>query len=79
MQVYDGTQGWKLRPFLNRHEVETMTAEELKHTAQRLYSGYTVTDVPEPTKPDQAVEISMRRGKILSCQFATGTLPGRSR
>src|SRR5215469_9383579 len=22
IQVYDGTQGWKLRPFLNRHEVE---------------------------------------------------------
>lgn len=30
VQVYDGTQGWKLRPFLNRHEVEKYTAEELK-------------------------------------------------
>ena len=30
VQVYDGTQGWKLRPFLNRHEVENYTADELK-------------------------------------------------
>jgi hypothetical protein len=30
VQVYDGTNGWKLRPFLNRHEVEKFTPEELK-------------------------------------------------
>jgi len=30
VQVYNGTQGWKLRPFLNRHEVENFTPEELK-------------------------------------------------
>lgn len=29
-QVYDGTQGWKLRPFLNRHEVENFTKDELQ-------------------------------------------------
>jgi hypothetical protein len=23
LQVYDGTQGWKVRPFLNRHQVES--------------------------------------------------------
>jgi hypothetical protein len=28
--VYDGANGWKLRPFLNRREVEPFTAEELK-------------------------------------------------
>ena len=33
IQVFDGTNGWKLRPFLNRHEVEPYTAEELKATA----------------------------------------------
>src|SRR4051794_1280817 len=33
VQVYDGSQGWKVRPFLNRHEVETFTAEELKTAA----------------------------------------------
>jgi hypothetical protein len=30
VQVYDGTHGWKLRPFLNRHQVENFTPEELK-------------------------------------------------
>jgi hypothetical protein len=30
IQVYNGTQGWKVRPFLNRHEVESFTPEELK-------------------------------------------------
>lgn len=30
IQVYDGSQGWKVRPFLNRHEVEKFTADELK-------------------------------------------------
>jgi len=30
VQVYDGTNGWKVRPFLNRKEVEAFTADELK-------------------------------------------------
>jgi len=30
VQVYDGTNGWKVRPFLNRSEVEPFTAEEAK-------------------------------------------------
>ena len=30
VQVYDGTNGWKLRPFLNRNDVEAYTPEELK-------------------------------------------------
>lgn len=30
VQVYNGSQGWKLRPFLNRHEVEKFTADELR-------------------------------------------------
>ena len=30
IQVYDGTHGWKLRPFLNRREVEPFTLEEMK-------------------------------------------------
>lgn len=33
LQVYDGTKGWKLRPYLNRLEVEPYTAEELKAAA----------------------------------------------
>ena len=30
IQVYDGTNGWKLRPYLNRHVVEPFTEEEIK-------------------------------------------------
>jgi hypothetical protein len=30
VQVYDGTQGWKLRPYLNRRTVEPFTAAELE-------------------------------------------------
>jgi outer membrane lipoprotein-sorting protein len=30
VQVYDGVNGWKLRPFLNRKEVEPFSQEELK-------------------------------------------------
>ena len=35
VQVYDGTHGWKLRPFLNRHEVENYSPEELKAAAMQ--------------------------------------------
>jgi hypothetical protein len=34
IQVYDGVQGWKLRPFLNRMDVDPYTPEEMK-TASR--------------------------------------------
>ncbi len=33
VQVYDGSQGWKLRPYLNRHEVEKYTSDELKQAS----------------------------------------------
>jgi hypothetical protein len=33
IQVYDGVQGWKLRPYLNRRLVETFTEDELKISA----------------------------------------------
>jgi outer membrane lipoprotein-sorting protein len=33
IQVFDGTNGWKLRPFLNRKEIEPYTEEEMKTVA----------------------------------------------
>jgi len=33
VQVYDGTQGWKVRPFLGRNEVEPFTSDEAKLAA----------------------------------------------
>jgi hypothetical protein len=35
VQVYDGTNGWKLRPYLNREEVESFSAQELKLAASQ--------------------------------------------
>jgi hypothetical protein len=35
VQVYDGSSGWKLRPFLGRREVEPFTAEEARVAAQQ--------------------------------------------
>src|ERR1700741_75239 len=33
VQVYDGTNGWKMRPFLGRRDVEPYSPEELKSAA----------------------------------------------
>jgi hypothetical protein len=35
VQVYDGTNGWKLRPFLNRREVEPYTPDEMKKASMQ--------------------------------------------
>lgn len=35
VQVFDGTNGWKLRPYLNRQEVEPYSEEELKIASRR--------------------------------------------
>jgi hypothetical protein len=35
VQVYDGANGWKLRPYLGRHEVESFSEDELKSAASQ--------------------------------------------
>lgn len=35
VQIYDGTNGWKYRPFLNREDIEPFTSDELKSEAQK--------------------------------------------
>jgi hypothetical protein len=35
IQVFDGTNGWKLRPFLNRRAVEPYSAEEMKSASMQ--------------------------------------------
>lgn len=43
IQVYDGANGWKLRPFLNRRVVEPYTTEEMKISSmQAEVDGYLV-------------------------------------
>jgi outer membrane lipoprotein-sorting protein len=35
IQVYDGQKGWKTRPYLNRNDVEPLTAEELQAASEQ--------------------------------------------
>jgi outer membrane lipoprotein-sorting protein len=43
IQVYDGTNGWKVRPFLGRLEVEPFTQAEMESVAeQQLLDGYLI-------------------------------------
>src|SRR5882762_5376852 len=43
IQVYDGANGWKLRPFLNRRVVEPYTTEEMKVSSMQAdIDGYLV-------------------------------------
>jgi len=45
VQVYDGANGWKLRPFLNRLDVEPYTADELKLASMQSELDGTLVDL----------------------------------
>ena len=51
VQVFDGSQGWKVRPFLNRNEVEPFTAAEAKSaTAWAELDGPLIDHAAKGTK-----------------------------
>jgi len=51
VQVYDGSAGWKLRPYLGRHEVEPYSADELKIAAgQQELDGPLINHAAKGTK-----------------------------
>ena len=53
IQVYDGANGWKVRPFLNRMEVENYTEDELRRSAlQSDLDGPLVDYAAKGTKVD---------------------------
>ena len=55
IQVFDGANGWKLRPFLNRREVEPYTAEEMKASSlQSDLDGFLVDYAVKGTKIELA-------------------------
>lgn len=55
IQVYDGKQGWKLRPFLGRRVAEDFSAEELKLAArQQELDGPLVDYAAKGTKVESA-------------------------
>lgn len=54
LQVYDGTQGWKVRPYLNRDGAEPFSPEELKlEQARESLDGPLVDYVAKGTRVDQ--------------------------
>jgi hypothetical protein len=53
VQVYDGNNGWKVRPFLNRNDVEAFTADEAKaESEQPGIGGYLFDYAAKGTKVD---------------------------
>lgn len=53
VQVYDGTNGWKFRPYLNRNDVEPFTADEAKAEGEKAgLDGYLVDYAAKGTKVD---------------------------
>lgn len=55
LQVYDGTQGWKVRPFLNRDEVEPFTPDEA-----RLAANWAELDGPLVDYASKGTTISLQ-------------------
>jgi outer membrane lipoprotein-sorting protein len=55
VQVYDGTAGWKVRPFVGRREVEPYSAYELKLAAnQQEFEGPLIDYAAKGTKVESA-------------------------
>ncbi len=51
VQVFDGVNGWKLRPWLNRHVIEPYTADEMKITSRQSdVDGYLVDYAAKGTR-----------------------------
>lgn len=51
VQAYDGDAGWKLRPFLGRHEIEPFTQDEMKTAAeQQQLDGFLIDYAAKGTK-----------------------------
>ena len=77
LQVFDGTNGWKLRLFLNRHQVEPYTAYEMSTTATKAdLDGYLIDYAAKGTKidlvgPDKVqgrdaydLKVTLQNGKV---------------
>ena len=78
IQVYDGANGWKLRPFLNRRVVEPYTADEMKTASvQAELDGPLVDYAAKGTQVELAgmekvedrdtykVKLTMKTGEVI--------------
>ena len=53
VQVYDGSNGWKVRPYLNRNDVEPFSADETKSEGEKAsLDGYLVDYAAKGSKVD---------------------------
>ena len=51
IQVYDGTNGWKVRPYLNRNDAEPFTPDELKSEEEHVgLDGYLIDHAAKGSK-----------------------------
>lgn len=77
VQVYDGTNGWKLRPFLNRRDVEPFTPEELKAASMQADLDGPLVDYetkgtrvdlegmePVEGKPAYKLKLTLKSGQV---------------
>ena len=53
VRVYDGSNGWKVRPYLNRNDVEPFNAEEAKSESEKAdLDGYLIDYAAKGSKVD---------------------------
>jgi hypothetical protein len=77
IQVYDGENGWKLRPYLNRNDVEAFTADELKSEETQVdLDGYLIDYAAKGTKVElEGVEpVEGRDAYRLKATLKTGAV-----
>jgi hypothetical protein len=86
VQVFDGTKGWKVRPFLNRSDVEPFSAEEMKLAAMHAdLDGYLIDHAAKGTRLELVgmekvedrdsykLQLTLRNGQALHVWIDTQT------
>ncbi len=76
VQVYDGKQGWKLRPFLNRDDVEPFKPDELESAASAAeFDGLLVDHVAKGTRIEVlgTEKVEGKENYKLAVTLANGT------
>jgi hypothetical protein len=86
LQVYDGNNGWKLRPYLNRMEIEPFTTDEIKASSmQPDLDGYLVDYASKGTqvaldgmekvegRETYKLKLTLRNGQALHVWIDAGT------
>lgn len=63
VQVFDGKHGWKVRPFLGRHEVEPFTNDELKLASQQSELDGPLLDLADSGDRAELVDQSVIEGR----------------